>query len=143
MEIDARASVWFNATLRGDMSYIRIGPGTSIADNVVIHTEQDGPTVIGAQVVVDAGATVHSSVVADLVHVGARAVLTGRNNVGTETVIAVGALLPEGSSIDSRTVVAGVPARVIRKATSQDSENTRRSAENLFALSREYLRSAV
>src|SRR5207245_646214 len=43
--VESGASVWFNATLRGDMAAIRIGPRTSVQDNVVVHTEQDGPTI--------------------------------------------------------------------------------------------------
>lgn len=75
--VEAGTSIWFNATVRGDTSYVRIGPRTSVQDNSVIHTDPDGPTIIGAEVTIGHGAIVHSSVVEDNVLIGTAAVLTG------------------------------------------------------------------
>src|SRR5438105_2033416 len=63
--VESGASVWYNATLRGDMASIRIGPRTSVQDNVVVHTEADGPTVIGMECTVGHGAIVHDSTIGD------------------------------------------------------------------------------
>lgn len=136
--LESGASVWFNATVRGDTSSIRIGPGTSIQDNSVIHTDPDVPTIIGAHVTVGHGAIVHSSVVEDNVLIGTAAVLTGRNKVGRATIVGAGAVLPEGMEVGGGKVVVGVPARVLRDARPEDTRWTHDAAEAYVELSTEY-----
>src|SRR2546428_13191760 len=63
--VESGASVWYNATLRGDMASIRIGPRTSGQDNVVVHTEADGPTAIGREGTAGHGGRVHDSTIGD------------------------------------------------------------------------------
>ncbi len=136
--VESGASVWYNATVRGDMSYVRIGPRTSVQDNCVIHTEAGGPTIIGADVTLGHGAIVHHGVVGDNVLVGMAAVLVGNNKVGSGTVIGAGAVLPEGMSVPERKVVVGVPAKVVRDARPEDERWTHAAAEHYVALSTEY-----
>lgn len=132
------ASVWFNATVRGDMSYVRIGPRTSVQDNSVIHTEADGPTVIGADVTLGHGAIVHNSVIGDNVLIGMGAVLVGNNRIGDGVVIAAGAVLVEGMEVPNGKVVVGVPARIVRDARPEDERWTVHAAENYVHLSAWY-----
>ena len=138
VEIASGASVWFGATLRGDMSHIRIGPRTSVQDNCVIHTEQDGPTLIGADVTLGHGAIVHNSVVGDNVLIGMGAVLVGGVRVGAGAVIAAGAVLLDGMDVPEAKVVVGVPARVIRDARPDDARWTVHAAAHYVELSRWY-----
>ncbi|MEK6620152.1 MAG: gamma carbonic anhydrase family protein [Chloroflexota bacterium] len=128
------ASVWFNATVRGDMSYVRIGPRTSVQDNSVIHTEADGPTVIGADVTLGHGAIVHNSVIGDNVLIGMGAVLVGNNRIGDGVVIAAGAVLVEGMEVPNGKVVVGVPARIVRDARPDDARWTVHAAEHYTEL---------
>ena len=132
------ASVWFNATGRGDMSYVRIGPRTSVQDNSVIHTEADGPTVIGADVTLGHGAIVHNSVIGDNVLIGMGAVLVGNNRIGDGVVIAAGAVLVEGMEVPNGKVVVGVPARIVRDARPEDARWTVHAAEHYVQLSAWY-----
>lgn len=132
------ASVWFNATVRGDMSYVRIGPRTSVQDNSVIHTEADGPTVIGADVTLGHGAIVHNSVIGDNVLIGMGAVLVGNNRIGDGVVIAAGAVLVEGMEVPNGKVVVGVPARIVRDARPEDERWTVHAAEHYVHLSAWY-----
>lgn len=132
------ASVWFNATVRGDMSYVRIGPRTSVQDNAVIHTEADGPTVIGADVTLGHGAIVHNSVIGDNVLIGMGAVLVGNNRIGDGVVIAAGAVLVEGMEVPNGKVVVGVPARIVRDARPEDERWTVHAAEHYVHLSSWY-----
>ena len=139
--VESGASVWYNATVRGDESYVRIGPRTSVQDNCVIHTEADGPTTIGADVTLGHGAIVHNSVIGDNVLIGMAAVLVGGNAVGSGSVIGAGAVLPEGMAVPERKVVVGVPARVVRDAGPQDSHWTNGAARRYVELSTEYRKS--
>lgn len=137
------ASIWFGTVLRGDMARIEIGARTSVQDNSVIHTEIDEPTIIGEDVTIGHMALVHSSVVERNVLVGQAAVLVGANHVGAGTVIGAGAVLPEGMKVPGRSLVLGVPARVIRETGPDDERWTVRAAEHytdLAAWYRENLR---
>lgn len=136
--IESGASVWFNATVRGDTSYVRIGAGTSVQDNCVIHTDHGVPTVIGPGCTLGHNAVVHSSEVGDHVLIGTASVLTGRNRVGREAIIGAGAVLPEGMEVPERTVVLGVPARVVRDLQPGDERYTHRASDDYVKLSAEY-----
>lgn len=138
VEIGSGASVWFNATVRGDTSYIRIGPGTSVQDSCVIHTDHGEPTIIGANCTLGHGAIVHSSVVGDNVLIGTAAVLTGQNAVGDESVVGSGAVFPAGLKVGARKVVVGVPARVVRDVAPGDDRWTHVAADHYRDLSAEY-----
>lgn len=138
VEIASGASVWFGATIRGDTSFVRIGRGTSVQDNCVIHTDHDVPTLIGANCTLGHGAIVHSSEVGDNVLIGTAAVLTGGNAVGTESLVGAGAVLPEGMKVGERAVVVGVPARVVREVRPEDSRWTHQAAESYRELAAWY-----
>ncbi|MFN2520344.1 MAG: gamma carbonic anhydrase family protein [Candidatus Limnocylindria bacterium] len=132
------ASVWFNATIRADTDRVEIGPGSNVQDNSVVHTDEGGPTIIGANVTVGHGAIVHSSVVEDNVLVGSGATLVGGNRVGTGTIVGAGAVLPEGMQVGPRKVVIGVPARAVRDAKPEDERWTVEAARTYAVMSAEY-----
>ncbi len=138
VEIASGASVWFNATVRGDMAGVRIGPGTSVQDNCVIHTDEGSPTVIGANCTLGHGAIVHSSEVGDNVLIGTGAILVGHNRVGRETIVGAGAVFPEGMTIGDRQVVVGVPARAVREVGPADERWTHLASEHYVELSAWY-----
>lgn len=138
VEIASGASVWFNATIRGDTSYVRIGPGTSVQDNCVIHTDPGVPTIIGANCTLGHGAIVHSSEIGDHVLIGTAAVLTGGNRVGRESLVGAGAVFPEGMEVGERKVVVGVPARVARDVRPQDERWTHQASDHYRDLSAWY-----
>ncbi|CAN5170279.1 N/A [soil metagenome] len=134
VEIAEGASIWFGTVLRGDMARIEIGARTSVQDNSVIHTETDEPTLIGEDVTIGHLALVHSSVVERNVLVGQAAVLVGANHVATGSVICAGAVLPERMSVPPRSLVLGVPARVVRETRPDDERWTVRAAAHYVEL---------
>ncbi len=108
-------SVWFNAVLRGDVHYIRIGNRVNIQDGVVIHcTYKTAPTVIGNNVSVAHNAIVHGCTIHDNVLVGMNAVIMDNAVVGENSIIAAGAVVLENTNIESGSVYAGIPAKKIK-----------------------------
>lgn len=120
VRVDADASVWFGAVLRGDIDEIVLGPGSNLQDAVVVHTELGSPAIVGANVSVGHGAVVHGCTIEDGCLIGMNAtVLTGAV-VGRDSLIAAGAVVLEGAVIPPRSLVAGVPGKVRRELTDDE-----------------------
>lgn len=114
-------TVWYGAVLRGDVGPIRIGRGSNIQDNCTVHCAVDVPTVVGENVVVGHGAILHSCTVEDGCLVGMGSILLDGCVIGEGSVIAAGALVPPGKSIPPRSLVMGVPGRVVRQVTEEEA----------------------
>lgn len=138
VEIASGASVWFGATIRADHAEVRIGPGTNVQDNCVIHTDEGEPTIIGSDCTLGHGAIVHSSVIGNNVLIGTAAVLTGRNKVGDESLIGAGAVFGAGMEVGARKMVLGIPARVVRDVGPEDTRWTRQASAHYRELSARY-----
>jgi carbonic anhydrase/acetyltransferase-like protein (isoleucine patch superfamily) len=136
--IESGASVWFGTVLRGDMDRIVIGPRSNVQDNSTIHTDTGEPTLVGSDVTIGHNALVHSSVIGNNVLIGQAAVLVGANVIGDETIVGAGAVLPERFSPPARSLVLGVPARVVREARAEDARWTVHAAEHYTDLARWY-----
>ncbi len=126
--LDAQASVWFHATLRGDVEAITIGPRTNIQEGCILHADPGYPTVVGADVTVGHGAVVHGARVGDNCIVGIRAVLLNGSVVGENSIVGAGALLTEGKVYPPGSLLLGAPARVVRELTPAEIEANRGSA---------------
>ncbi len=107
-------SVWFGASVRGDAGSITIGDRTNIQDNVSIHCSDGIPTVIGSDVSVGHNAVVHSATLGDQVLVGMGAVVLDGAAVGEGSIIGAGAVITKGAVIPPRSLVMGVPGKVVR-----------------------------
>jgi len=136
--VQSGASVWFGTVLRGDMDRIVIGERTNVQDNSTIHTDEGEPTLVGPDVTIGHNALVHSSVIARNVLIGQAAVLVGGNVIGAETIVGAGAVLPEKFSPPARSLVLGVPAKVVREVRPDDARWTVRAAEHYTELARWY-----
>ena len=127
-------TVWYGAVLRGDVGPIRIGPGSNIQDNCTVHCAVDVPTVVGENVVVGHGAILHSCTVGDGCLIGMGAILLDGCVIGEGSVIAAGALVPPGKSIPPRSLVMGVPGRVVRQVTEEEAAATLANAARYVEL---------
>ena len=138
--VGPEASVWFGAVLRGDHPDcgIRVGARANVQDNAVIHTSEQGPTVIEEEVTVGHGAIMESCRIGRRSVVGMGAVVLQRAEVGEGCVIAAGAVVKEGARIGPRRLAVGVPARV-RPLGEGAAGWTERSAGHYVELSRQYL----
>ncbi|SHJ61845.1 Carbonic anhydrase or acetyltransferase, isoleucine patch superfamily [Tangfeifania diversioriginum] len=116
VEMGDNCSIWFNAVVRGDVHYIKIGDNTNIQDNAVIHaTYQKSPTNIGSNVTIAHGAIVHGCTVNDNVMIGMNAVVLDDAVIESNSIIAAGSVVTKGTVVKSGSVYAGTPAKKIKE----------------------------
>jgi carbonic anhydrase/acetyltransferase-like protein (isoleucine patch superfamily) len=108
-------SVWFNAVVRGDVHYIKMGNKVNVQDGAVIHcTYQKNPTEIGNNVSIGHNAIVHGCVIKDDVLIGMGAIVMDRCEINSNSIIAAGAVVLEGTVIEAGSIYAGVPAKKVK-----------------------------
>lgn len=114
------SSFWFNAVVRGDVAPITIGRRVNVQDGAVIHCDTDVPNVIQDDVTIGHRAIVHGAFVGAGTLIGMGAVLLGRTRIGSECLIAAGAVVPPGLEVPDRMLVVGVPGRITRPVSDSD-----------------------
>jgi len=140
VELGEHASVWMNAVVRGDVHSIRIGAGSNVQDCAVLHGMRNlYPVIVGSGVTIGHNATVHGCVVEDDVLIGMGAIILNGARIGSESIIAAGALVPEGMVIPPRSLVAGLPGKVRRSITDDDLAAIRTYAANYLDYTATYL----
>jgi len=113
-------SVWFNAVIRGDVHYIKMGNKVNVQDGAVIHcTYEKNPTNIGNNVSIGHNALVHGCTVHDNVLIGMGAIVMDRCEVHSNSIIAAGAVLLEGTVVEAGSIYAGVPAKKIKDVSQE------------------------
>jgi carbonic anhydrase/acetyltransferase-like protein (isoleucine patch superfamily) len=118
-------SVWFQAVVRGDVHYIRMGNKVNVQDGAVIHcTYQKAPTNIGNNVSIGHRAIVHGCTIHDNVLVGMGAIVMDKVVVEENVLIAAGAIVLENSRLESGHIYAGVPARKVKKISPEQFQDT-------------------
>src|ERR687885_1701043 len=119
--IGEESSVWFNAVVRGDVFYIRIGRRTNVQDGTVIHvTKGTHATILEDEVTVGHNVTLHGCYVERGCLIGMGSILMDGVRVGAQSIVAVGALVSPGTQVPPRSLVIGVPARVKRQLTDEE-----------------------
>jgi carbonic anhydrase/acetyltransferase-like protein (isoleucine patch superfamily) len=140
VSIGPDSSVWYHATLRGDMAPVRVGRETNVQDGAVVHVHDDHPAVIGDRVVIGHRAIVHGSEVGDEVLIGMGAILLNGSVVGARSLVGAGAVVPEGFEIPPGSLALGVPARVVRKLTDAEVQRILNNASQYVEYARRYRR---
>jgi carbonic anhydrase/acetyltransferase-like protein (isoleucine patch superfamily) len=108
-------SVWFNAVVRGDVNFIKIGNKVNIQDGAIIHcTYQKTGTTIGNNVSIGHNAIVHGCTVHDNVLIGMGAIVMDNAIINSNSLIAAGAVVLEGTIVEEGSVYAGVPAKKVK-----------------------------
>lgn len=115
VEIGAGSSVWPHAVVRSECGSVRVGRLSNLQDFVMIHVGYDSPTVIGDFCSIAHHATVHGATVGDDCLVGIGAVLMDGVVLGAGSIVAGGAVLTEGSVFEPGTIVAGIPAKAVKR----------------------------
>ena len=129
IELGPEANVWFGCVLRGDDATIRIGARTNVQDLTMIHADIDVPNVIGEEVTIGHRCVLHGARVGDRCLIGMGAVLLGGSVIGEESIIGAGAVVKEGMVVPPRSLVVGVPAKVVREVEEDVVASIRRSAD--------------
>ncbi len=114
-------SIWFNAVVRGDVNYIKIGNKVNIQDGAVIHcTFKKYPTIIGNNVSIGHNAIVHGCTVHDNVLIGMGSIVMDNCTIESNSIIAAGAVLTQNTLVESGSIWAGVPARKVKDINQSD-----------------------
>jgi carbonic anhydrase/acetyltransferase-like protein (isoleucine patch superfamily) len=108
------ASVWYYAVLRGDMAAIVIGAQSNIQDGTIVHVDEGLPCTVGQRVGVGHRVILHGCTIGDDCLIAMGSVLLNRVAIGSGSVVAAGAVIPEGMQVPPRSLVMGVPGRIIR-----------------------------
>jgi len=131
--------IWFGCVVRGDDAPLEIGRRTNIQDLTMIHADPGVPNVIGEEVTVGHRCVLHGATVGDRALIGMGAVLLGGSRVGAEAIVGAGAVVREGFEVPPRTLVAGVPAKVIRELKPAELASLAPHAEGYVRKIRLYL----
>ncbi len=132
-------SVWYHATLRGDINEIVIGPRSNVQDNVVIHLADDYGCHVGELVTVGHSAILHACTVKDEVLVGMGAIVLDGAVIGERSIIGAGALVTGGTVIPPGSLVLGSPAKVVRTLSLDEQADVKKWALKYVDGSRRYL----
>jgi gamma-carbonic anhydrase len=139
VEIQSDSSVWFNAVIRGDVNYIKIGSRTNIQDNSVLHvTSQTAPLNIGSDVTIGHNVTMHGCTINDRCLIGMGTIILDGSIVNSDSMIAAGSLLLEKFIVPEGVLVAGRPAQVKRELTQEEIKYLSQTAVNYVGYSRSY-----
>jgi carbonic anhydrase/acetyltransferase-like protein (isoleucine patch superfamily) len=139
--VGAESSVWMNVVIRGDVNYIRIGRQTSVQDGTVVHVnhEPSHPTVVGDQVTVGHGVILHGCTVENRCLIGMGAILLNGSHIGSDSIVAAGALVTERIRIPPRSLVMGSPAKVKRSLTDEELAFILQGADNYVRYRLDYM----
>jgi gamma-carbonic anhydrase len=139
VNIEAESSIWFNAVIRGDVNYIRIGSRTNIQDNSVLHvTSKTAPLNIGADVTIGHNAVLHGCTIKDCCLIGMGSVVMDGAVINGNSMVAAGSLVLEKFEVPEGMLVAGVPARIKRALTDEERIFLRQTAANYICYGQSY-----
>ena len=136
--IEDGVSIWFGATLRGDNEEIRVGTGSNVQENCVLHTDWGYPLTIGADCTIGHKAMLHGCTVGDGTLIGMGATLLNGCKIGRGCLIGAGALITEGKEIPDGSLVMGAPGKVVRALDAAAQARLIRSAEGYQANMRRF-----
>lgn len=115
VEMGSECSVWFNAVIRGDVHYIKMGSKVNVQDGAVIHaTYQTSPTNIGNNVSIGHNAIVHGCTIEDNVLIGMGSIVMDDCVIESNSIIAAGAVVTKNTRIEAGSIYAGIPAKKVK-----------------------------
>ena len=115
VSMGSQCSVWFNAVIRGDVHFIKMGNKVNVQDGAVIHaTYQKSPTTIGNNVSIGHNAIVHGCTIQDNVLIGMGSIVMDDCVVESNSIIAAGAVVTKNTRVEAGSIYAGVPAKKVK-----------------------------
>ena len=131
--------IWFGCVVRGDDAPLTIGRRTNVQDLSMVHADTGVPNVIGSEVTVGHRCVLHGARVGDRCLIGMGAVLLGGSVIGAESIVGAGCVVKEGYEVPPRSLIVGLPGRIVREVTDEEVELIRRSAQGYVDKIRWYL----
>ena len=111
----SQCSVWFNAVIRGDVHFIKMGNKVNVQDGAVIHaTYKKSPTTIGNNVSIGHNAIVHGCTIQDNVLIGMGSIVMDDCVIESNSIVAAGAVVTANTRVEAGTIYAGVPAKKVK-----------------------------
>ena len=136
VEIDEYCSVWYNAVIRGDLGLVRLGKAVNIQDGVVIHTTLNkSKTIIENNVTIGHNAVIHGCYIKENCLIGMGSIILDNSIINSNIIIGAGSVVLENSILDSGYLYAGVPIKKIKKLTSKQINDIKKSALNYIKYS--------
>jgi carbonic anhydrase/acetyltransferase-like protein (isoleucine patch superfamily) len=139
VEIGDDVSIWFGASIRGDADTIKIGEGSNVQDNAVLHADPGVPCTIGKECIIGHGAIVHGAVLQNNVLVGMNATVLNHSQIGEFSIIGAGAVVSERTVIPPFSLVLGVPAKVVKQLDEEAQKKIIQNAQAYKDLAKVYL----
>ncbi len=131
VHLGPESSVWMNVVIRGDVNHIRVGARSNIQDLTLVHVMRGtNATIIGDDVTIGHSAVIHGCTIEDRCLIGMGAILLNGVVVGSGSIVAAGALVPEGMVIPPGSMVMGMPAKVRRSLSAEESASIQWYADN-------------
>jgi carbonic anhydrase/acetyltransferase-like protein (isoleucine patch superfamily) len=134
--VEEGSSVWFSASVRGDIAPIVIGKNSNIQDGAVIHCDSGIPCLIGEGVTVGHGAIVHSATIGGNTIIGMGAIVLNLAIIGEDSIVGAGSLVTGGKQFPPRSMILGSPAKATRLLTDEEVEHNRKNASHYAELAR-------
>ena len=129
VRLGAHASIWWNATLRGDNDPIHIGNNTNIQDGSVLHTDEGVPMYIGDNVTVGHLVMLHGCTIGDGSLIGIGSILLNKAVIGKNSLVGANTLIPEGKVVPEGVLIVGSPGKVVRELSDEEIARLPGSAE--------------
>lgn len=136
--VGARASIWFNAVVRGDEGPVRIGECSNVQDCCVLHSDLGMGVEVGAWVTIGHGAVIRGAHIADHVMVGMNATVMTGAVIGEGCIVGANSFVPYGAKFPPGTLILGSPARVVRPLEEAEREHHRIACQTYLRLVEEY-----
>jgi carbonic anhydrase/acetyltransferase-like protein (isoleucine patch superfamily) len=133
------ATVWFQAVLRGDANFIRVGDRTNIQDGTIIHVDHDAPTIIAEDVTVGHQCMLHGCTIEKGALIGMSSIVLNHAVIGENSLIGAGSLVTQGTVIPPNVLAFGRPAKVIRPLTEEEIAKNQANIAHYVALGADYL----
>ena len=138
VHLGAKASIWWNATLRGDNDPIHIGENSNIQDGSVLHTDEGVPMHIGANVTVGHLVMLHGCTVGDGSLIGIGSIVLNGAVIGKNSIVGANTLIPEGKTYPDRVLIVGSPGKVVRELSDEEVGRLSHAADHYVNNARRY-----
>jgi phenylacetic acid degradation protein len=139
--VEPGAYIGAGAVLRGDIGYVRVGRGSNVQENCVIHTFPEKPATLHPDVHVGHGCILHGCEICSMVLVGMGAIVADGAKINSRCLIGAGSFVPVGMEVPEGSLVMGSPARVVKAISREQLERMSDGLVIYQDLARRYLTS--